>query len=182
MCTKTSALETCESCRRRKGFLPSDGSGIDPHATPLAVQPVTRTGQRERRGGRVGSVDRPRLFINGNGGRRTAGPGCCVSSSRTYASAGRLLTPLPGGGGGGSQTAMLQARCDATETGNKVPLDAYLGIVVIWAHSASEPPSSFSVVVSPADFTGDTPRDATSPHRAPCSSCAAFTYSQKKGL
>ncbi len=30
----------------QEGSLPSDGSGIDPHATLQAVQPVTQTGQR----------------------------------------------------------------------------------------------------------------------------------------
>lgn len=30
----------------QEGSLPSDGSGIDPHATLLVVQPVTQTGQR----------------------------------------------------------------------------------------------------------------------------------------
>lgn len=44
--------------RAQEGFLPSDGSGIDPHATLLVVQPVTQTGQRD---GRVCSVGRARL-------------------------------------------------------------------------------------------------------------------------
>lgn len=49
------------SMRLQEGFLPSDGSGIDPHATLLVVQPVTQTGQRDRRDGRVGSVGGARL-------------------------------------------------------------------------------------------------------------------------
>lgn len=38
------------------GSLPSDGSGVDPHATKLVVQPVAPTGQRgaEKRGGGLG--------------------------------------------------------------------------------------------------------------------------------
>lgn len=47
--------------RAQEGFLPSDGSGIDPHATLLVVQPVTQTGQRDRSDGRVCSVGRARL-------------------------------------------------------------------------------------------------------------------------
>lgn len=59
LCTTRIALKACDPVQLKEGFLPSDGSGIDPHATLLVVQPVPQTGQRraeERRGGRGGPV------------------------------------------------------------------------------------------------------------------------------
>ena len=55
--------EACDPVSLQEGSLPSDGSGIDPHATLLAVQPVTRTGQR--RAGNVEVVAVVPLFVRG---------------------------------------------------------------------------------------------------------------------
>lgn len=61
LCTPRQRRWEHVTLQTQEGFLPSDGSRIDPHATLLVVQPVTRTGQRDRRGVRVCAVVRPRL-------------------------------------------------------------------------------------------------------------------------
>lgn len=40
-----------KACDLMQHLLPSDGSGIDPHATRLVVRPVTQTGQRRAENG-----------------------------------------------------------------------------------------------------------------------------------
>lgn len=39
-------MGACDPVSLQERHLPSDGCGIDPHATVLVVQPVPRTGQR----------------------------------------------------------------------------------------------------------------------------------------
>lgn len=46
LCTTRIALEACDPVVLQEGSLPSDGSGIDPHATLPVLQPVTQTGRR----------------------------------------------------------------------------------------------------------------------------------------
>lgn len=46
LCTARIARRACDRVFLQEGSLPSDGSGIDPHATLLVVEPVTETGQR----------------------------------------------------------------------------------------------------------------------------------------
>lgn len=56
LCTTRIALEACDPVSLKEGSLPSDGSGIDPHATLLVVQPVTQTGQRRAQNEEVVAV------------------------------------------------------------------------------------------------------------------------------
>lgn len=46
LCTTRMALGACDPLFLQDPLLPSDGSGADPHATLLVVQPVAQTGQR----------------------------------------------------------------------------------------------------------------------------------------
>lgn len=56
------SMGACDPVFLQEGSLPSDGSGIDPHATLLVVQPVTHTGQRRAENVEVFAV--VQLFVN----------------------------------------------------------------------------------------------------------------------
>lgn len=80
---QASRWKTCEPVQLQEGSLPSDGSGIDPHATLLVVQPVSRNRTElhgELRGGRGGLVVCHRVTYRYYRGRRT-GLLCPVTSS-----------------------------------------------------------------------------------------------------
>lgn len=64
-------------------------------------------------------------------------------------------------------------RLESSPDGRKCGHNCHIGSLRRWA-------TPFSVVVSPADFTGYTPQDIASRHSASCSSCVAFTYSKEK--
>lgn len=66
MCIALGACDPVLLLLLQEGSLPSDGSGVDPHATLLVVQPVTQTGQRRaenEQGGRGGAVVCQRAHI-----------------------------------------------------------------------------------------------------------------------
>lgn len=106
LCTARIALKACDLMqlqerRRVGGSLPSDGSGIDPHATQLVVQPVAQTGQRcaENGGGARGCPAVPsQSHTKGYPSDAAQPPLCPVTSSRSRcplaASLFRRLLPV----------------------------------------------------------------------------------------
>lgn len=173
-------------------LLPSDGSGIDPHATRLVVRPVTQTGQRRAENGR-------RWVVGGGGGgggvqvqshtqkvprRQTLCTACPVTSYRARSVLAASLVRS----GDSRCTASASRRIaasyvgrDAVETLRRTA--SSLGITGnTGSPRLSHHPPPPLLLFPPADFIRGTPPTlrVTTDTSRPVWTCAAFKCCERK--